>query len=317
MNWRAKGLIQKVLGHAPGGQRVHLLLQRHLGGLRGFHGECDSKVEDWRLMMGHLARAGAAPAGRTLLEMGTGWYPTFPFCLWLAGASRVVTLDLNRHLDRALTLKLAERLALHRRVIAEAAGVPEHEVAAKQAALVEALRRGASLEEATGGVVSYRAPADAAATGLPSASVDVVFSNSVLEHVAPAVIDACFLEEMRILKPGGIVFHSANCGDHYAEIDPSIHKLHYLRYSEERWRLWNNRFLYQNRLRAVDFTNLARRAGFRIEVDTSRARPERLAQLDMLRVDPCFARYTREELAVTSIDFVGRKPAAPAPDRRS
>ena len=99
-----------------------------------------------------------------------------------------------------------------------------------------------------------------------------------------------------------------HCGDHYAHFDRSINALHYLQFSDEEWELWNNNFLYQNRLRAIEFTDLARRAGFTIEVDTSRASPERLAQLDGTTVHPAFAHYTREQLAITSIDFVARKP---------
>jgi SAM-dependent methyltransferase len=309
MHWRLKGAIQKLLGHVPGGERIHYLLQRRGGGLSDFGSECDSKVEDWALMMGHLLTASISVRGARLLEVGTGWYPTFPFCLYLSGAGTVLTLDLHRHLDAALVQNLADRLARHVGRIALVAGLPEADVTAKQVALARALRRGASLEAATGGVVHYQAPGDATATGLPANSLDVVFSNSVLEHVPAPVIDGLVAEAMRILRPGGIAFHSVNCGDHYAYVDRSIHQLHYLQYSEAQWRKWNNAFLYQNRLRAVDFTDMARRAGFGIDIDTSRARAERLAQLDAMEVDPSCARYTREQLAVTSIDFVARKPS--------
>jgi SAM-dependent methyltransferase len=307
VDWRVKGAIQKVLGYVPGGERIHLMLQRRGGGLADFGKECDVKVDDWRLMMGHLRAARVPLAAATLLEMGTGWYPTFPFCLYLAGAARIYTLDLHRHLEMSLVHELADRLAAHVSLIAREAGRERAEVAAQQRALANALARGASLAAATGGVVDYCAPADAAATGLPDASVDVVFSNSVLEHVPGAVIEACFTEALRILKPGGIVFHSVNCGDHYAYVDRSIDQLHYLRYSDAEWAKWNNAFLYQNRLRAGEFTAIARRAGFAIEVDTSRPNPERLAQLDAIEVAACFAHHTRDQLAITSIDFVGRK----------
>jgi SAM-dependent methyltransferase len=309
MDWRLKGTIQKVLGMVPGGERVHHLLQRRGGGLTDFGRECDIKVDDWRLMMGHLRASKIDLAGATLLEMGTGWYPTFPFCLYLGGAARVHTVDLNRHLRSELVTQLADRLATHVPLIAREAARSPGEVEAQQLALAQALARSASLESATSGVIDYRAPADAASTGLPASSVDVVFSNSVLEHVPGPVIEACLAEAMRILRPGGIVFHSVNCGDHYAYIDRSINQLHYLQYSESSWRKWNNAFLYQNRLRAIDFLDMAKRAGFTIEIDTSRAKKERLAQLDAIRVDPSFARYSREQLAITSIDFVGRKPS--------
>ena len=175
--------------------------------------------------------------------------------------------------------------------------------------LVAAVRRGASLEDATGGVVSYHAPSDASDTKLPDASLDAVFSNSVLEHVPGPIIERCFTEARRILRPGGIVFHSVNCGDHYAYVDRSISQLHYLRYSDAAWKRWNNEFLYQNRLRAIDFTTMAKDAGFTIELDTSRPHPTRLAELAKIEVHPDFGRYSREQLAITSIDFIGRKPS--------
>lgn len=310
MNWRIKGAIQKVLSHVPAGDRIHHVLQRQLGGLADFGRECDIKVNDWQLMMGHLRTANAPIEDGTLLEMGAGWYPTFPLCLYLAGAKRVYTLDLNRYLRPEMTVLLADRLANHIPLIASVSGRSEADIAARQRAAAEALRGGATLEAATDGVIDYRAPADAANTGLPDASVDIVFSNSVLEHVPRDVIEACFREAMRILRPGAIVFHSVNCGDHYAYFDRSIDQLHYLQYSETQWAKWNNAFLYQNRLRAVDLTTIAAETGFRIEIDTSQAKPERLRQLDSIRVDPSFARYSRDQLAITSIDLVGRTPAA-------
>jgi SAM-dependent methyltransferase len=308
MHWRVKGGIQKALGHVPFGERLHYELQKRAGGLRHFDRELTAKVEDWRLMVGHLRSVGLPVAGTRFLEMGTGWYPTFPFCLFLGGARSVITVDLNRYLKPELTLRMTDALAGSLRVLAEATGRAEREIADAHRALAAAIRRGASLEEATGGVVTYNAPSDASDTGLPAASLDVVFSNSVLEHVPGPVIERCFTEARRILRSGGVVFHSVNCGDHYAYADRNIHQLNYLQYSDAEWQVWNNEFLYQNRLRAVDFVEMARAAGLAIEIDTSRPHPMRLKQLDTIKVHPQFARYSREQLAITSIDFVGRNP---------
>ena len=308
MNWRVKGGIQKVLGHVPFGERLHYELQKRVGGLRSFDRELAAKIEDWRLMVGHLRSVGLAVSDTRFLEMGTGWYPTFPFSLFLGGARSVVTVDLNRYLKPELALRMTEGLADFLPVIAEATGRAEPEIAGAHRELLAAVRRGASLEDATGGVVSYHAPSDASATGLPAASLDVVFSNSVLEHVPGPVIERCFTEARRILRPGGVIFHSVNCGDHYAYADRRIHQLNYLQFSDDDWRIWNNEFLYQNRLRGVDFVDMARAAGFAIEVDTSRPHPMRLAQLATIKVHQQFARYSREQLAITSIDFIGRNP---------
>lgn len=39
-------------------------------------------------------------------------------------------------------------------------------------------------------------------------SIDIVFSQQVLEHVRPEVLNSYYTEEVRVLKPGGLAFHS-------------------------------------------------------------------------------------------------------------
>ena len=84
--------------------------------------------------------------------------------------------------------------------------------------------------------------------------------------------------------------------------------MHYLRYDDRRWAFWNNRFLYQNRLRAHELVEGARAAGFAITLDTAHARPERLAQLRAMTVAPQFAHIPPERLCITTVDFIGRAP---------
>ena len=68
------------------------------------------------------------------------------------------------------------------------------------------------------------------------------------------------------------------------------------------WDRWNNEFLYQNRLRAVDFVALAKRAGFSIELDAHRS-----TEIDGVPIDGSFAHYTREQLAITNLEILARK----------
>jgi len=275
-HWRVKAAIQAVLGSVPRGAELHHVLQRRFGGPGDFDAELRAKIDDGLLMIAHLRSVRMPIDSSRFLETGSGWYrcprrkPRLPE---LAGAT-------GRAADAILG-------ALR--------------------AMVEALKRGADVVHATGGAIEYRAPSDARATGLTAGSMDVVFSNDVLEHVPEREIEGLFVEAERVLRPGGVVFHSVNCGDHYAYIDGSISQLNYLRYSEREWAKYSNTYLYQNRLRAVDFTRMARAAGFEIEVDTSRAHPKRLAELAKVRVHPQFSRCTAEQLAITSVSFIGRK----------
>src|SRR3546814_1107166 len=107
-------------------------------------------------------------------------------------------------------------------VSAEAAGEEPGGVAQRYHALRERTRGGEEPTAASGGVIDYHAPADAASTALGDGEVDVVFSNSVLEHVPEAAIDTMYREAVRILAPGGIMFHPVHRGDHYAYVDRRI-----------------------------------------------------------------------------------------------
>ena len=304
MNWRVKGLTQKVLSGLPGGARANDLLQRSLGGLRQFDRGVGGKVDDWAIIVDHLANAGVRLSGARCFEIGTGWFPTLPVCFHLAGAASCVTVDVCRHLSPRLTYRMLVALAVHLSALAAAGGRPLAEVKAAY----DRLRATTDIADLLGAAeIEYLAPADAVATRLPPDSVDIVFSNSVLEHVSAGTIDGMMRESARLLTPGGVVVHSVNCGDHYAYFDRRITPINYLTYSEREWRFWNNRLQYQNRLRPSDFVALAERAGLTVVRELHRPRAELLATLSNLDITPEFRNYPPDQLCSTSVTFVARK----------
>ena len=123
VNWRVKALVQKI--RRPAARRrtaFTMSFSGRFGLLKNFERELDGKVDDWRIMVGHLQAAGLSIGGSSLLEIGSGWYPTFPMALFLAGGTKIVTVDLNRHLKSELTLAAAARLGSHLETIATASG---------------------------------------------------------------------------------------------------------------------------------------------------------------------------------------------------
>jgi len=304
MDWRIKGIVQKALSVVPGGERINDLLQRTLGGLRNFGATVDGKVDDWAIHMGHLRELDVPLAGKVVLEIGTGWFPTFPLCYALAGTERCLTFDLSRHLDARLTFKLLGELERHLEPIATATRSSLDDVRARYAKLT-ASGDLVTLLGASG--IEYFAPADATATALASDSVDIVFSNSVLEHVQPEVLDELMRESRRLLRPGGLIVHSINCGDHYAYFDRSINFMNYLQFSDAQWALWNNDLQYQNRLRPKHFVAATEAAELDVVIRKFTPRPDLLAALPKMRLAAEFAHYSPEQLASKSIDIVARK----------
>lgn len=304
MNWRVKGVVQGVLSRIPGGGIVNGLLQTTLGNLRDFEANVDSKVvADWLVLLAYMHELGVKPQHLDYLEVGTGWYPALPICYSLAGARTCRTFDVTRHLNRKMTFRMLRGIGKHLPAIAAAGSKPLDEVHAAYASLCHAKTTDQLLRAAR---IEYFAPRDAAATGLPASSVDVVFSNSVLEHVPPDAILRIMRETRRILRKGGLAMHSVNCGDHYAYFDRGITAANYLTYSEAQWSKWNNRLLYQNRLRPSDFLDLAEQAGLRIVLSKTQPNPALLSHLPTLAIAPEFRRYPPEQLASTSVGFVAQ-----------
>jgi len=293
MNWRIKGVVQKALSTIPGGTALNDVLQRTVGGLRNFEQNVATKVNgDWVVLAGHMRELGVPLAGKRYMEIGTGWYPTLPVCFQLAGAAEVISYDLQRHLNERLTERMWRALEAHLPAIA-ATGQPIDEVRAAYAKRAP---------------FDYRAPADATASKLPDNSVDVVFSNSVLEHVPRGVIRLMMQEAYRVLRPGGLSIHSVNCADHYAYFDKSITFMNYYQFTEKDWQFWNNDLQYQNRMRPKDFIDLSEQAGLKTVLAKHKPRPDLLETLPAVKLAPEFQKYPPEQLACTSVDFVGQKP---------
>jgi SAM-dependent methyltransferase len=256
--------------------------------------------------MGYLSNVGFHVSGARLMEIGTGWHPVLPLCFILAGARSIATFDIVRLLSKTETFRLLDSLEMHVTKIAELAG---ENTATIQARLME-LRQSRNLDDLlSNSHIEYYAPADGRSTGLEPDSVDLVYSNSVLEHVPREVIRGLMVESFRVLKPGGLVLHNVGCNDHYAFFDKSISFVNFLQYGEREWRLWNNPIQYQNRLRAPEFVELALQAGFEVINKKTHVRPGTMEALAHMHIAPQFDRFSRDDLAATTVDFIGRKPA--------
>ena len=289
----------------PGGRGLNDRLQRGFGALRRPERNVLEKLEDWRLSLNYLRNCEFNVLGSTLFEIGTGWYPTLPICFSLAGAKRIITYDIVRHIDIDLTFRMIAALKSHLESIAQSCGTSEAEIHDRYLELLQAKNLDALLKLAR---VELCAPADARATELAPDSIDLVYSNSVMEHVPKDSIRDLMSESRRILRPGGLALHNVACNDHYAHIDPGISFVNYLQYSDSQWRKWNNSLQYQNRLRAPEFLDLAMEAGLEIIYKRTFVGPGTREALASFEVACQFQCFSMEDLATTSIDFIARKP---------
>jgi len=157
--------------------------------------------------------------------------------------------------------------------------------------------------------LQYLAPADAADTGLPDASVDYHISTTVFEHIPGVDIKRILKEAKRILKKEGMAIHFIDLSDHFQHQDKSITSINFLRYSEKEWdKIAGNEFAYCNRLRASDYFELFKEAGFDVCCKETTVDDEARKNMENgFMVDEGFRDYNVDDLCVTGLRVALKK----------
>lgn len=232
-------------------------------------------VEQGQEMVDTLQEAGVSVDGRDVLEIGSGWLPTVPIVFAANGARRVVLTDVVRLADPQ-TWDLARRNV--------AANAPD-------------------LDIPTPLPFDYRAPTDL--SDIESASVDLIISRTVLEHIPVEVLPNVLEQCRRVLRDDGAMCHIIDHTDHRAHVDEKLSFLDFLRYSPGQWafvgRLWDS---HQNRLRSPDYIEYFENAGFDIIKMDVFTHPERAFDVPYAKE---FTKYSREDLRTCITKLILKK----------
>jgi SAM-dependent methyltransferase len=112
--------------------------------------------------------------------------------------------------------------------------------------------------------IHYVAPAYLQTAGLKRSSFDVFCSVDTLEHIPPTDLGAVLAAGRELLKPGGVMVHLIDYGDHYARSDNGLSRFNFLTYTERDWHRFNSKFQYVNRLRHSQFLRMFNDVGMTI-----------------------------------------------------
>ena len=258
MWWKLKAAIHRSISLLPDrlGYSANFFLQRRFGRLASADPSLEH-LQAGKRFADEIIASGRTLQGTTVLEIGTGWQLDLSIALWLCGAERVVTVDVNPYLESEVVLAHLAYLKSHGEIVrgmfGSFASTPLFRE--RYRALMRVPDTLQSLIGLTG--ISYRAPADTARLDLPDASVDYYISYNVDQYITRPLLEEVLREGKRVLKPGGLHLHAIDLTDWFAESDPSISRINFLRFSEQEWKKYaGNRFMYQNRLRVDDYTSL-------------------------------------------------------------
>ena len=305
MNFRIKSFVQRIIAclPAPLANDAYYFIQRRWGRLQQV-----DPMPYFRqaLLLIKLSRECWPSSGPIVLEVGTGRTVNIPFALWLAGATRIITLDLNRYLRPELVM---ESLSAFRRDHTELAALfTENDIPILQERWTALLSCTTADEALSIAQIEYHAPADAAHTIFYAQSIDLHISVNVLEHVPPNVLRNIMIEARRLLRPNGRMVHTVDPSDHFSQTDPSLNSVNFLRYSQSEWsKIAGNQFMYQNRLRVSDYQRTLEQSGFCIESKSTALDSKALkAILSGFPIHADFSHLTPEDLATAKLDFIAR-----------
>ncbi len=304
MNWKAEALVQNILSHLYGRQQFYYLGQRVVGGFRQFN--INSKVQQSAMLLDSLTKVGVEINGKDTVEIGTGWVPIIPIFLWLHGQNSCNTIDVTRLLRPSLVSQAVQQfLDL---IEDEQNGLFEKVVPSRWHDL-------RSLPNTPDPVsflntvcnIQYHAPCDTGASNLPTASADIVYSNTVLEHVPEWEIPRVFAEAHRLLRPNGYMVHNIDLSDHFSHSDAKLSPIHFLTLSESAFSKYNNQILYQNRWRAEQYRHSIELCQFDICYWSPIVNEKLIHQVPQLSIHADFAHLSPQQLATTGVRVVAQR----------
>jgi len=310
MNWRLKAALQRACDLIPvGKQKVYRQLQLHCGGLVR---EYDHRflLSETARMLSMLREVGFTVEGAVVMEVGTGWRLDMPIALYLCGAEKVITFDINRYLVSSLTLDSVRYIVNNAEKIRdifngiESSRFEQRIARLRRVRTIDDLFREAQIE--------YHAPCDCARTNLSDHSIDLHYSYTVLEHIAAPALVSILQEANRLLSPRGFAFHHIDLGDHFAQVDPAITTANFLQFSETAWRRYaGTPWSYHNRLREYEYRELFDRVPQEVVSWKPYVDSRSLETLKSgFSLAPQYRDQSPEVLSVSILDVISRPPSS-------
>jgi len=242
-----------------------------------------------------------------LLEIGTGRTINVPIGLWLCGASKIITVDINPYLKEELVLKSIEwmknnetivRKLFYKIINGDTFNNKLQELISLKADLIKVLK----LCD-----IDYLASCNYF-LNIKDKTIDCQFSINVFEHIPLMDIKSIFIETKRIMANDGFIVHIVDLSDHFSHSDTSITSINFLQFSEKEWNRWaGNKFMYHNRLRASEFYKLFNDIGLHIvrKEDFVDQKAHKIIH-EGFPLDVRFAGLPLDDLAISRLSIVGK-----------
>jgi hypothetical protein len=304
--WLLKAATQGTLSLLPASHRWNFLFQKYVTKSMELPEPWFSrKLQDCHRHLTHYHSQTGQALPDAVLELGTGWHPIFALAMFVSGVQQIYTVDISALLYApvvkqviACFLKFADSGQLA--TLLPLARTERVDLLRDLLTRVDTL----SMPDLLATCNITAVVADARHLALDGQTVDLIVSNDTLEHIPGDTIRDIFVAFKTLMNLGAIMSHAIDLSDHYAHFDKTLTPHHFLRYSDQTWRWFNNSLHYQNRLRMSDYRMIHAQAGFVIvHEETRRSTPEVMSHVNIASQ---FTPYSLYDLAVTGAWIVSK-----------
>jgi len=262
IKYHAYAQLFKVLSSSGSSRKAYRLLAKRFGQKK--HSLlCPSDVRQGELIRQIIRNRGYhQPDPVVFFELGTGWTHSYAVYLSLFYPGRFILYDIqdNRQFKafKERTTKLIEGVLVD-------LDTGEEGARERIQSIDRVLKETSSFEEIYPYLsMEYLIDADGSLDKIPTASIDILFSVDVLEHIPKIFIQYNAKTFYRILKPGGLMIHFIGLDDHLMHYISTEISKRYLRYSDFSWKAFiNSKLQYINRLQSGDYLRLFASANFK------------------------------------------------------
>lgn len=283
MGWRLRVAKLAVFGRLPFGDALRRA-KRNLLGYRPDAGNLRETLVNLQEMTEELAKVGRTFQGATVLEIGSGWFPTIPVALCLNGAKHVFMTDLIRHQDPITFNATLEFLK-------------------NEPAFTSRLQNKNDYSDFP---LTYLAPFDIST--VPDSSIDYIISRTVLEHIPEAYLMVLLAQLKPKLAPGGLMVHLIDHSDHLEHADLSLSKVEFLSWSDQKHQMIN--WLTkegENRLRHHEYASIFQTAGYEIIGEKTEVHEPTKKAVSSLRLAPRFKDMSADQISILKSILIARK----------
>jgi SAM-dependent methyltransferase len=312
MNWKIKAFVQNCIANLPEvlSREMYFQMQRHFGRLK-------KRVNPWKHFSAHNAKMlqkimqyGNGIKGKIFLEIGSGKAPLLPVALWLCGAQKIITMDLEPYIRNELIKDMLFFCKNQKSEIESIFG----ELLDKERfnLLLDYNEKNKIYKKDIFELcqIEYVAPGDATKINLPENSIHYHVSHTVYEHMPLTVLHDILKEGNRVLEKDGLFINFIDYSDHFSHTDKNISRINFLQYSDKEWKKYDgNQHMNVNRARHDEFVELFKTVGHDfLEIESySDEEVEKMLKNNKITLDVKFKNKSPEILSITGSWFVTKK----------